>query len=671
MKEKEWKFWIESENPEENDAPGSYYARLDCFKKLLLIRSCCPDRTILQAKEYIRQSLGSTFLESLNLHLEKLTEEVNSITPLICLLSAGSDPSCQIEVIAREKMQEYRQIAMGQGQEEFARKMMTDALLNGHWLMLQNCHLTVDFCEEIMETLLETCDIHNQFRLWITTEVYDKFPIGLLQMSLKYTNEPPNGIKSSIKRIFSDLSTDTLDYTNHPTWPKLLFSVAFLHSIVQERKNFGAIGWNNQYDFNRADFTSSTQFIMNHLDDLEPKRGICWNTICFMLSEVQYGGKITDDFDRRLLKCFCSIWFSEAIEQPGFEFYPGYGLPSCRTSEEYGKFIELMPFQSSPEVFGLHANTNISYQVNLVNDVFNKIIQIQPKENTGSKKAQTREDIVSALSLEMLEKLPRNYSRTEIKEALVRLGGMQPMNIFLKQEIDRLQTVISLVRTTIQDLNLALEGSIIMSDDLNNTLDDMFDAKVPRRWLKGSWPSSSLGFWFTELLERDDQFRKWCNFGRPKLFWMSGFFNPQGFITAMRQEVTRAHKNWSLDSVVCQNLITRFTKEDIHEAPPEGVYISGLFVEGAGVDRKTGKLVEAKSKVLYEEVPIIYIYAVNSNAGKIVKKTFREIFFIIQVRIQRSMSARYIENQAELSPIILEQWTLKQTLGPVTGSCEE
>ena len=58
---------------------------------------------------------------------------------------------------------------------------------------------------------------------------------------------------------------DTLDYSNHPTWPNLLYGVAFLHNSVQERKKFGAIGWNVAYEFNRADFTASCQFIMNHL----------------------------------------------------------------------------------------------------------------------------------------------------------------------------------------------------------------------------------------------------------------------------------------------------------------------------------------------------------------------------------------------------------------------
>ena len=156
------------------------------------------------------------------------------------------------------------------------------------------------------------------------------------------------------------------------------------------------------------------------------------------------------------------------------------------------------------------------------------------------------------------------------------------------------------VRNNLSDMLLAIEGTIVMSTGLRDILDAMYDARVPPTWERISWQSATIGFWFTELLERDGQFRRWCFHGRPKVenynckyhnnlhryqnytvtfkfqvFWITGFFNPQGFLTAMRQEVTRSHKGWALDSVICQNLVTRFAKEDIHDSPPEGVYIHG------------------------------------------------------------------------------------------------
>ena len=64
--------------------------------------------------------------------------------------------------------------------------------------------------------------------------------------------------------------------------------------------------------------------------------------------------------------------------------------------------------------------------------------------------------------------------------------------------------------------------------NLRNALDNMFDARVPTIWTKVSWATPTLGFWFTEFLERNNQFSTWIWGGRPNCFWMTGFFNPQG-----------------------------------------------------------------------------------------------------------------------------------------------
>lgn len=163
---------------------------------------------------------------------------------------------------------------------------------------------------------------------------------------------------------------------------------------------------------------------------------------------------------------------------------------------------------------------------------------------------------------------------------------------------------------------LAIEGTIILNEQLRDALDNIYDARVPKVWLRGSWVSSTLGFWFTELLERDTQFRTWCFKGRPTLFWMSGFFNPQGFLTAMRQEVARAHKGWALDQVTLHNEVTRMSAEGSVKAPREGVYIHGLFLDGASWDAKRMQLTESISKVLYTAMPVIHVFAVNSTEPK-------------------------------------------------------
>lgn len=71
---------------------------------------------------------------------------------------------------------------------------------------------------------------------------------------------------------------------------------------------------------------------------------------------------------------------------------------------------------------------------------------------------ETRETAVYRLAGEMLDKLPPDYKSHEVKDRLRRMGQLQPLNIFLKQELDRMQRVISTVRTTLVDLKLAIDG---------------------------------------------------------------------------------------------------------------------------------------------------------------------------------------------------------------------
>lgn len=88
------------------------------------------------------------------------------------------------------------------------------------------------------------------------------------------------------------------------------------------------------------------------------------------------------------------------------------------------------------------------------------------------------------LADDMLEKLPPDYVPFEVSERLQKMGALQPMNIFLRQEIDRMQRVITMVRTTLVDLKLAIDGTIIMSENLRDALDSMYDARIPSLWRK-------------------------------------------------------------------------------------------------------------------------------------------------------------------------------------------
>lgn len=134
-----------------------------------------------------------------------------------------------------------------------------------------------------------------------------------------------------------------------------------------------------------------------------------------MLGEVQYGGKVTDDFDKRLLNTFAKVWFCDEMFNENYEFYKGYKIIRFKNTNEYVDAIDLFSTVDPPQVYGLHPNANITYQTNSINSMLYTMLSIQPKESSDSG-GETREDIVLRQVAEMTSKLPAVFDPFEVKE---------------------------------------------------------------------------------------------------------------------------------------------------------------------------------------------------------------------------------------------------------------
>jgi dynein heavy chain len=186
-------------------------------------------------------------------------------------------------------------------------------------------------------------------------------------------------------------------------------------------------------------------------------------------------------------------------------------------------------------------------------------------------------------------KLPPDYVDLEVREMVKKLPGPKqlgdkgltvPLNIFLYQEIARMQRIIGIGSKTLMDVIDAIDGQIIMTPDILDAINAMFDAKVPNAWVYDatgveiSWILPTLGAWFGSLIDRNKQLNDWLKNNRPQAYWLTGFFNPQGFLTAMKQEVTRMHKarpgdkvqeSWSLDDVTYSTQVKEREYENIKD----------------------------------------------------------------------------------------------------------
>ena len=186
------------------------------FDKLLLIRALREDRALLGVQEYVMDALGKRYADSRPLDIRALTEEANKFTPAIFILSTGADPTNAINELARKMKKKVGSISMGQGQEPAARKLLQQGMLVGSWVLLQNCHLGLKMMRELETTIIqkratEPEEVHDEFRCWISAEPHPLFPIGLLHMSIKVTNEAPAGIRAGLNGTYAWLTQDNLD----------------------------------------------------------------------------------------------------------------------------------------------------------------------------------------------------------------------------------------------------------------------------------------------------------------------------------------------------------------------------------------------------------------------------------------------------------------------------
>jgi dynein heavy chain len=246
-----WRRWYEDNEPEAMNIPD-YEIQLQeipsigPFLRLLLVRSLRMDRCMLMCKWFIRhtEEMGSTFVEPVTDTIESIYDGMTAATPVIFLLSIGADPTEAIEALARKrKLPSPAVISMGEGQEPVAIKAMQSGAAAGTWVLLQNCELGLELMatmEEFLEKLRENMD--PNFRLFITALPDRAFPLGLLQMSTKVTNEPPSGLKAGVLKSYTIIvDQDRLERVDQGAaqWRQLLFSLCFLHSTVQERRKFG------------------------------------------------------------------------------------------------------------------------------------------------------------------------------------------------------------------------------------------------------------------------------------------------------------------------------------------------------------------------------------------------------------------------------------------------
>ncbi|XP_015437708.1 PREDICTED: dynein heavy chain 7, axonemal-like [Dufourea novaeangliae] len=610
---KEWKRHYDLTNPENSPIPDPWEKSLTPFQKLIVVRMIRTDKVTIMIQRFVQNGMGLKFIVPPPFDISKSFGDSNFLIPLIFILSPGSDPMEALTKFAESTnfMERFHSISLGQGQGPIARKLIEQGQADGEWICLQNCHLAASWMPTL-ENICENFDpsnTHSNFRLWLTSYPSEHFPITILQNGVKMTNEPPTGLQNNIMRSYkSEATKDPEFFDKAPkkkrAFSKLLYALCFFHAVVQERRNYGAQGWNIKYGFNESDLQISAQQLQLYVHDYTE---IPFKAIVYLTGECNYGGRVTDDRDRRCLNTILQDFYNETvITDPNYSFAdigPEYALPKKHEYDDYIKLIQGIPLNPPPEALGLHMNAGITRDLELANNFFESMLLVQGTGSAGDTSEQ--DEILLSMKKDIYDRMPNLF---DIEEAQKRypVVYVESMNTVLIQELERNNTLLREIRQSLSTLENAVKGLVVMTPDLEILAIHILSARIPPSWRKScAYPSlKPLAGFVNDFLDRLEFFQKWLLHGIPRTFWISGFSFVHAFLTASTQNFARKYKI-PIDKIDFDFEV--LPAYELNKSPMDGVYVYGMFLAGARWDIKGMLLEESYPKILWDLMPIVWM----------------------------------------------------------------
>nr|P0C6F1.1 RecName: Full=Dynein axonemal heavy chain 2; AltName: Full=Axonemal beta dynein heavy chain 2; AltName: Full=Ciliary dynein heavy chain 2 [Mus musculus]CAI52011.1 dynein, axonemal, heavy chain 2 [Mus musculus] len=613
---RDWHLWYTNSSPEKAMLPGEWENACNEMQRMLIVRSLRQDRVAFCVTSFIVSNLGSRFIEPPVLNMKSVMEDSTPRSPLVFILSPGVDPTSALLQLAEHTGMAHRfhALSLGQGQAPIAARLLREGVNQGHWVFLANCHLSLSWMPNLDKLVeqLQVEDPHPSFRLWLSSSPHPDFPISILQASIKMTTEPPKGLKANMTRLYQLMTEAQFTHCSKPAkYKKLLFALCFFHSILLERKKFLQLGWNIIYGFNDSDFEVSENLLSLYLDEYEETP---WDALKYLIAGVNYGGHVTDDWDRRLLTTYINDYFCDlSLTTPFYRLsvLDTYYIPKDGSLASYKEYISMLPSMDPPEAFGQHPNADVASQITEARTLFETLLSLQPQITPTRVGGQSREEKVLELAADVKQKIPEmiDYEGTRKLLAL----DPSPLNVVLLQEIQRYNKLMKTILFSLTDLEKGIQGLIVMSTSLEEIFNCIFDAHVPPLWGKVYPSQKPLASWTRDLAVRVEQFETWASRARPPvLFWLSGFTFPTGFLTAVLQSAARQN-NISVDSLSWEFIVSTVDDSNLVYPPKDGVWVRGLYLEGAGWDRKNSCLVEAEPMQLVCLMPTIHFRPAESR----------------------------------------------------------
>jgi len=288
-----------------------------------------------------------------------------------------------------------------------------------------------------------------------------------------------------------------------------------------------------------------------------------------------YGGRVQDNYDRRVLNTYLEEYMGDFIFDTNQKFFfsrqgRDYDIPQEETQELILQFIDQIPVFTFPGVYGLHSNAEIQYFTNSAKELWLGTIEMQVSDGAAAG-GINREEFVENVANGIEEKIPEVYDIFNIKK---QFDTPSPTQVVLLQELERFNILIKKMASSISDLKRALIGEIGMSQALDSIAQSFFNGQLPSQWTRfAPQTEKNLINWIDHFERRHKQYKAWVESGEPKVMWLSGLQVPESYITALIQTCCRA-KGWALDkSTMYTNVTKTYDPDSIKKRLDQGCYI--------------------------------------------------------------------------------------------------
>lgn len=672
-REMQWRLISEHDTPELLALPDNVDEKYSPLQRFMVMRAFRDDRFMQAANTFVAMVLGKKLAFDGILDLKLFLHHSSPTSPILVLYD--KDPMlCDLFLTELATSKEVKLLIhhVSEDSEDVVETKLSQAMSKGCWLFLNDIHHKQSLMESLF-TCMKKYHADSGFRLWLSGEITDKFPVKFLHSCLPVIIDAPklNLHKSFLQNLH--LVTNDMLKTGMRSDVMLIHNTCLLHSCLLQRwKCAGfAVTHLEEFQFDISKLLETSKVVSNEchtesadVSTVQPtNKGIQWSSIRMLLSKMVYGREVTNPVDLNALNALIEFWISLNATRKDFEITRArFKLPSVlltnntkpsavlqavenmpNSSYDSMEFAGLFQTQEVPASSTLYTLSNLKHLYDnmpatetlvhldpgflYMRGIDASQLVVFPFGSTFN--AFTCEALIRSKQIELSEvlstallKLPRLWSKEFVSERIRKTGGLTTYNMWLLAEADAICVLHHTIKNSIQKLQEALNTSSTccnLSQELVDDAIDLYAGEIPRIWYQNAGPSApprswNIISWITDFQNRCSHVERILLQGRDKVagYWLAAFFNPKRLLSVIIQESAQNLKflDASSEGLVVKTEITNRDKDHLRDPPSDGIFIYGVHLWGTHWEKASNDLHDNPPKSISYALPVIHFQVV-------------------------------------------------------------